>query len=145
MKTDIILSIQIFNKLDSLLKQYRKLIQTSLNKHNIDITLDQWQVLDAIICNKGIRQREIAQLTAKDTASVTRIIELLNKKGFVARQVDPDNRRNHFLGVSHPGEKEFERAGKIINECSASALSGLKENRIKKLKKVFKAISKNCS
>jgi hypothetical protein len=46
--------------------------------------------------------------------------------------------------VSNHGEKQFLKAAAVINECTDKALSGLKEKRLKKLKKVFKTITKNC-
>lgn len=144
MKTDSKSNIMFFNSLEFSLKQYKKLIQNNLNKHGIDITFDQWQVLDIIVNSEDIKQTGIAEKTSKDTASVTRIIELLNKKGYVARQTDPNSRRKHILGVSNHGEKVYHKAATIINECTANALAGLKEKRLKKLKKVFKTISKNC-
>ena len=144
MKTDNNATLVFFNNLENTLKQYKKLLSESLLKHQMDITFDQWRVLDVIIVNKDIKQTEIAEKTSKDTASVTRIIELLNKKGYVARQTDPNNRRKLILGVSNHGEKEHHRAADIINECAAKALGGLKEKRMKKLKKVFKSIGKNC-
>ncbi len=144
MKTDNLPTTEFFNILDSTLKQHKKQAQLELVKHNVDITYDQLQVLDIIVNNKDTKQTEIAKKTFKDTASVTRIIELLNKKGYVARQIDPVNRRKLILGVSNHGEKVYHKAAAIINECTANALAGLKEKRLKKLKKVFKTISKNC-
>ncbi|HMQ78564.1 MAG TPA: MarR family transcriptional regulator [Ignavibacteria bacterium] len=144
MKTDDFSNAMFFNNIESALKQYKKYIQLSLIKHKIDITYDQWQVLDIIVNNEDIKQTEIAEKTSKDTASVTRIIELLNKKGYVARQTDPNNRRKLILGVSNHGEKQYHKAAAVIGECTDKALSGLKEKRLKKLKKVFKTITKNC-
>lgn len=137
-------NIVFFNNIESAQKQYKKDVQFNLLKHGIDITYDQWQVLDIIVNNEDIKQTEIAEKTSKDTASVTRIIELLNKKGYVARQTDPLNRRKLILGVSHNGEKVYHKASIVINDCTDKALAGLKEKRLKKLKKVFKAITKNC-
>lgn len=144
MKTSNPSNIEFFNILESSLKQYKKYIQSCLIKHSIDITFDQWLVLDVIVNNKDIKQTEIAEKTSKDTASVTRIIELLNKKGLVARQIDPNNRRKLILGVSNHGEKEYVKAGEVIAELTNKALSGLKEKRMKKIRKMFKDISKNC-
>ncbi len=144
MKTGSSLRLEFISGLDNALKQYRKYIQSALIKHGIDITLDQWQVLDVIVNNKDIKQTEIAEKTSKDTASVTRIIELLNSKGYVARQTDPNNRRRLVLGISNHGNKEYLRAGEVISELTGKVLSGLKEKRMKKLKKVFKNITKNC-
>ncbi len=144
MKTENSANILFFNNIESALKQYKKDVQYSLIKHNIDITYDQWQVLDIIVKNEDTKQTEIAEKTSKDTASVTRIIELLNKKGYVARQTDPLNRRKLILGVSNNGEKVYHKASIVINDCTDKALAGLKEKRLRKLKKVFKTITKNC-
>lgn len=144
MKTDNLLNAEFFSILEKTLKQHKKYVQYNLSKLSLDITWDQWQVLDIIVNNGDIKQTEIAEKTSKDTASVTRIIELLNKKGYVARQTDPNNRRKLILGVSNHGEKVYHKAATIINECTANALAGLKEKRLKKLKKVFKTITKNC-
>lgn len=144
MKTDNLLNAEFFSALEKTLKQHKKYVQFSLIKHNVNITYDQWQVLDIIVNNKDIKQTEIAERTSKDTASVTRIIELLNKKGYVARQTDPLSRRKLILGVSNHGEKMYHKASAVINECTMKALTGLKEKRLKKLKKVFKSITKNC-
>lgn len=144
MKTSSNLNLRFINSLDNALKQYKKIMQSGLLKHGIDITIDQWRVLDVIVNSKNIKQTEIAERTSKDTASVTRIIELLNKKGYVARQVDPNNRRKTILGVSNHGEKEYSKAAEVISTCSAKVFGGLNEKRMKKIRKVFKNISKNC-
>ncbi|HAX48964.1 MAG TPA: MarR family transcriptional regulator, partial [Bacteroidetes bacterium] len=85
--------MEFFNTLGNSLKQYRKLVNAKLEHFGIQITLDQWQVLDIIVNFAHITQAEIAAKTSKDTASITRIIGILNSKGWVARQTDPENRR----------------------------------------------------
>jgi len=145
MKTTDIQNYMFLNSLEKTQKQYKKFVNAKLNALDISISLDQWQVMDIIINHKDIKQTEIAEKTSKDTASVTRIIELLNSNGWVARQVDPENRRKHILRLSNAGEKEYRRAGEVIIKYSNAAVEGIKEKRIRKLKKMFKTISKNCS
>ena len=93
MKTANTINIEFFNTLENSLKQYKKLINSKLEHFGVRITIDQWQVLDIIVNYTDITQAEIAAKTSKDTASVTRIIEILNTRGLVARQTDPQNRR----------------------------------------------------
>jgi len=145
MKTLAGQSILFFNSLENAQKQHKKYINTKLSTNGISITLDQWQVLDIVVNHIDIKQTEIAQKTSKDTASVTRIIEILNSKGWVARQIDPENRRKHILRVSNAGEREYHRAAEVIIKYSNAAVEGIKEKRIRKLKKIFKTISNNCS
>lgn len=138
-------NIEFFNNLENSLKQYKKLINAKLEHFGVRITIDQWQVLDIIVNYTDITQAEIAAKTSKDTASVTRIIEILNTRGLVARQTDPQNRRKHLLKVSNHGEKECNKAAEVITKFSAAAVEGIKEKRLRKLKKIFKSISKNCA
>lgn len=145
MKTTSNHNILFFNSLENAQKQYKKHINAKLSTLGALLTLDQWQVMDIIINYKDIKQTEIASKTSKDTASVTRIIEILNSKGWVARQIDPENRRKHILRVSNAGEREYHRATEIIIKYSKAVVEGIKEKRIRKLKKIFKTISKNCS
>lgn len=114
------------------------------DKSNIFITPDQWQVLDIIINHKDIKYSEIASISCKDIASVNRIIDLLNQKGYVSRQTDPNNRRRVILGISNEGEKVHKQAGEVIMAESENLLSGLKEKRLLKQVKLFKKIIKRC-
>ena len=145
MKTNDSINIEFFNTLETSLKQYKKLINSKLEHFGVRITIDQWQVLDIIVNYTDIIQAEIAAKTSKDTASVTRIIEILNTRGLVARQTDPQNRRKYLLRVSNHGEKEYNKATEVITKFSAAAVEGIKEKRLRKLKKIFKSISKNCA
>lgn len=145
MKTVDTNNIEFFNILENSLKQYKKLINAKLEHFGVRITIDQWQVLDIIVNYTDVTQAEIAAKTFKDTASVTRIIEILNTRGLVARQTDPQNRRKHLLRVSNHGEKEYNKAAEVITKFSSAAVGGIKEKRLRKLKKIFKSISKNCT
>jgi DNA-binding MarR family transcriptional regulator len=144
MKMDTNISTLFFNKLENSLKQYKKYVSENLVKHHVGVTFDQWRVLEVILLNKGIKQTEIAEKTSKDTASVTRIIDILNKKGYVARQTDPENRRKHSLGVSYIGEKVYYHAKEVIDDAANNAVKDQKPKRLDKLEKVLKKISKNC-
>ncbi len=144
MKTDRDLTHRFFNSLDNSLKLYRHAIQGELVKNGIELTFDQYQVLDCIISGEDLKQSEIAAKISKDTASITRIIELMTKKGYLSRETDKDNRRRNVLGVTESGERVHSKAAIVVDEVTNSALAGIKLKQFKKLKKVFKVIAKNC-
>ncbi|MEO8513095.1 MAG: MarR family transcriptional regulator [Ignavibacteria bacterium] len=143
MKTSEGISIRFFNNLDIALKSYKQGVQKTLAKNSKDITFDQWQVLSIIKSNPEMKQIEIAAKACKDTASVTRIIELMQKKGLLTREVNKENRRRTILGVTELGEKILIKAGDIINEHSIVALKGIKAKRMKRMRKDLKLILKN--
>ena len=79
----------IMEKLDSVLfyyiekaiKSYRQFAQRELKNAGLSITVDQWLTLNCLHENPDMSQKELAETIFKDNASITRIIELLVKKG----------------------------------------------------------------
>ena len=78
-----------FYTLDKSIKTYRQFAQRNMLNKGFELTVDQWLVLKAIMDDPDRNQQEVAEVAFKDFASVTRIIELLVKKGFLTRAIHP--------------------------------------------------------
>ena len=59
----------------------------------MSVTPDEFSALDVIMLNEGICQRELAKIILKDRPSTGRILDSLEKKGYVERFVDTKNNR----------------------------------------------------
>ena len=72
-------------------------VKTLLNKHlkeeKCGITNEQWLVLKVIGANPAVSQTEIAEKSQKDKTNITRIIDLLEKSGYIKRRRDERDRR----------------------------------------------------
>ncbi|MBE2216964.1 MAG: MarR family transcriptional regulator [Ignavibacteria bacterium] len=112
-----------------------------LDKSGIDITPDQWLVLDLIIRSKGYTQREIAQKLGKDTAAVNRMLALLEKKGYISRITAEGKTAKPVATES--GTIVFNAATVIIYSASEAAMKGIKPKRTAKLEKTLRDITKN--
>ena len=69
-----------FLKIDATNKKIRNALQKRFDMEGIDLTVDQWLVLNHAFQNEGISQIELCDLVYKDAATLTRIIDLLAKK-----------------------------------------------------------------
>lgn len=58
-----------------------------------DVTIDQWIILCALWEKEGRSQTELSEKTYKDRATVTRMLDLLEKKGLIFRQQSSADRR----------------------------------------------------
>ena len=130
-----------FQQLDSCIKSYHQFQQRLLDKAGVDITPDQWLVLDLIIRPKGYTQREIAQKLGKDTASVNRILALIIKKGYISR-IAADGKAAKPI-VTESGRVVLEAAAAIMNSAGEAAMTGIKPKRTAKLEKTLRDITKN--
>jgi DNA-binding MarR family transcriptional regulator len=82
---------------------FRQYIQAMLRRNNMDLTFEMLQVLACLWNTDGVNQQEIANLTVKDKASVTYLLDNLTKRGLVVRKEDGDDRRNKLVFLTDAG------------------------------------------
>ena len=78
MKKQNLSNVYLFH-LDKAAKQFKKLKNEIFKQRGIEITSDQWVLIKNINEAEGINQRELAKRTFKEPASVTRILDILEK------------------------------------------------------------------
>ena len=78
------------------------------------ISVEQWIILSEIAERPGQNNRRLAESTAKDPASVTRIIALLVKKKLVKKVPEKNDKRSSVAEITTAGKK-------VWQECSARA------------------------
>ena len=66
----------------------------------IDLTAEQWGVL-IHIWNKGsIAQDELAQILCVDKSSLSRVLDVMERRGLVSRLRDPNDARRRILATT---------------------------------------------
>lgn len=75
---------------------FRRSMQRTLKKNNAGITFEMLQILSCLWHEQGITQQVLAERTAKDKACLTNLMNNLEKKGYVHRKEDPEDRRNKY-------------------------------------------------
>lgn len=83
-----------YRKLTALLQQRLK---------DYEITPEQWSVLYTIDQSQGLIQKEIADRTHKDKPSTTRILDHLEGKRLIYKQVDKHDRRSFLVYTTEKG------------------------------------------
>ena len=133
----------IFYHLDKAIKTYRQFAQQQLKKAGLDLTIDQWLVLKAIDDNRNVSQKDIAVKVFKDEASVTRIIELLVKKGLLTRNFHATDRRKVDLQINKNTKALLKKVHVITLKNRATALNGVDPDELETTKKVLISIAAN--
>lgn len=133
----------IFYTMDKAIKSYRQYAQKQLKKAGLTVTIDQWLILKNIQNHPQINQQELSYSVFKDTASVTRIIDLLVKSGLLNRDVHNEDRRRKTLSLTKKGLEVMEQVQPIVMQNRATALAGLKEKDLADLRKHLQLIINN--
>ncbi|PRR91505.1 MarR family winged helix-turn-helix transcriptional regulator [Bacillus atrophaeus] len=69
------------------------------------ITPEQWTVLKRVGESRGISQKELSARADKDQATMTKILDLLEKKNFIRREANPRDRRSFLVVLTEAGEE----------------------------------------
>lgn len=132
-----------FFKIDTTVKRVRNYMQKRLAAEGIDLTVDQWVVLDHIYPSPGISQNDLAQATAKDAPTTTRILEILINKGWVERKAARLDRRKSMLFLTNEGQKLHQKAFPIIANVRSQAWQGLSDEDFADLVRMMDTIYGN--
>ena len=131
--------------LDKCFRTYNQFAQRNVRKAGYEITIDQWLILKSVGENPNITQNDISKIVFKDTASITRIIQLLVGAGYLVREVHPTDRRRMNLTLTESGKKITVDVNKIAVKNRAAALKTLDETQINEMKNLLLQIIDNCN
>lgn len=70
----------------------RALSNKIFTEKGFEISPEQYTILSLIVDNKELYQRQLSEITLKDRANISRIINILEEKGLVIRQADSNGR-----------------------------------------------------
>ena len=88
--------------------------QKEFDKLNLGITVEQWVILKFLSEKTDLNQKELAVKSNRDPASITRTLDLLEKKDLLKRLAIPNNRRSYKIGLTIKG-KNFIKKNMLFN------------------------------
>lgn len=98
-----------------------------LREAGIDVTSEQWALLCHLWEQEGRSQKELAELSFKDTANITRMIDVLEGKGIVYREKDPSDRRTYKIYLTSRGRELRGEIMPFVMDLANKAFSCLSE------------------
>ena len=101
------------------------------------------QVLACLWNKDGINQQEIANLTVKDKASITYLIDNLTSRSLVYRLEDQGDRRNKLILLTDQGKLFRHKVQPIIGELYTVAGKHLNLEEIKKCMDILNIVESN--
>ena len=123
----------------SLIKYFAK----ELSRNDINLTPEQYLVMDILWDAEVMSQQAIADIIQKDKNSVTKFIDSLEKKGLVYRQVNKTDRRVNNIVVSEEGMKLKVKTTEVAIGMMRNVLKNIKEEDLMALDKVMNQIKEN--
>lgn len=96
----------------------------SKNLENLDVER-YYSILNFLYENNGCNQQYICNNLAIDKTAMVKVIDYLIKAGFVDRNVNPDDRREHFIVLTRKGLKQTEEIVQSFKAIDEDMFDGI--------------------
>lgn len=131
--------------LDRTSKRVKQYAQRRFKEENFDITVDQWLVLKNLNEHNDQNQSQLAELTGKDHPTLTRILDLMCKKGLVERKASAGDRRSFIIHLTDLGKSKQKEWASKVDEIRTKAWENLSEQDYQDLKRILNTIYESLS
>ena len=123
----------------------KKYIAEAFKKNSVNLTGEQYLVMDTLWNEGTLTQQAIAFILQKDKNSVTQFIDNLEKKGLVTRSVAKQDRRVNNIMLTPEGMALKDSTKQLAINTMNELVAGIPEQDLNTFVSVLKQICDNIS
>lgn len=118
-------------------------LSRAFRESGLDVTPEQWSVLNKLWEIEGLNQMELAEKTAKDRHTITRILNLMEKKNLIIRKPDPKDNRCYRVYLTPKGTGLKKKLTPVVVKLLQRAFSGFSEADMGDFRRIHEGIIRN--
>ena len=128
---------------DQVLAKIKSVIGQYVSGLKINVTAEQFSVLNTICKNENICQQDVVQILSKDKSNVKRIVEILEKKHFITKTLGKrKNRTVNYLAATKFGRELINNNEEKIRNYISGMFDGISREELSVFKKVIAKLDK---
>ena len=124
------------------LKQY---IATMLRQQAVPLTPEQFLLIDLLWNHGEMSQQQLADMMQKDKNSVTKLVDAIERKGFVVRKQNASDRRSNTLVLTEKAELLKNEAKQKGISILDNMLEGISEEELRSFLETLRKLNSNMS
>lgn len=125
-------------------KMMNMFISDIFYNNHIPITKQQWLLLKILReVNDGVIQNELAFITDRNKASLTRLINVMEKKNLVARTISIKDTRKKIIHITPLGNELYVKTEPLLLKSILKIQSDISNDEMKIFKGVMNKIQNN--
>lgn len=121
----------------------RTVFTARITRYNDNISPEQFAVLVRLSISDGLSQNVIAEYVLKDDATITRILDSLEKKKLAVRKKARHDRRSNLAYLTPKGRELVEKMLPEVKELNRCLLEGVDGDQAKVAIKVLEKLREN--
>lgn len=136
-------NISIGFKMGEIFKLVGRKFSDTIPAHGIEITLEQFILLNVIDGEEETTQQQLSMIMHKDKSGILRITDELERKKMVVRMADTTDRRKKSLMLTKKGIETLKKVKEIEAEVIEELMAGVTESELVVFARVLEKIRKN--
>lgn len=112
-------------------------------ENNFDITPVQFVVIEVLMHRDGLYQRQLSEITLKDRPNITRIINILEKNGYVNRVADKNKRKVFKIYLTDKAKNLFPALAQVAKDYRKTMTEGIDKNDLETCMSVLNKVLDN--
>lgn len=144
------MNMRIFNLNDSIgflvniaATKYKNVLERAFISNGFDVTAEQWAVLMCLWNRDAQTQNEIADELVKDKTNLSRILDLMQKNGYILRQQHENDRRSYRIVLTEFAKESIPGLISIANQVNNMSTIGLSGRQVEEVSGLLRMILKN--
>ncbi|MDR1167740.1 MAG: MarR family transcriptional regulator [Heliobacteriaceae bacterium] len=124
--------------------KFRTKATSYIKSLKLDLTIDQLIILRILSFTPSISQNELAEILSKDKSNLSRMMDSLEKKGYILREAGLKSKRVVKKNtITAEGEKTVKKLMNIAQTLHSRALKGISQQELSTLKELLQKIRDN--
>src|ERR1700742_593968 len=109
---------------------------------NAEIRISHYSVLAIIEANPGLAQSEVAEAVGIEPARLVRVLDELERRGWIQRMRSATDRRSHALYLTQDGQKAFAHIKDLARQHETHVIERLGATKYDSLMQMLKEIDR---
>ena len=107
---------------------------------NAEVRISHYSVLAIIEANSGLAQSEVAEAVGIEPARLVRVLDELERRGWIQRMRSATDRRSHALYLTPEGQKAFAHIKDLARHHETHVIERLGASKYGSLMRILKEI-----
>ena len=133
---------KLLENIQALSVNVRHYMHKQISILDLDITYEMVKVLFLLADHKAMNQQLIADLTLKNKASLTSLIDNMQKRNLVIRTEDVEDRRNKIITMTNTGEETLKIVKPVLKKLFQELYKDISSEEIDVMNKAMLKMNK---
>jgi DNA-binding MarR family transcriptional regulator len=121
--------------MDQTVRHLKQQLSRQLRTTATVLTADQWTLLQEIVDQEGISPSQLALVCGKDQPTVTRMLHLMERHGWITKEISPADRRSLWILPTKKGQELYRDVRAKSAETLKESFRVLGDKELRQLRK----------